>query len=171
MAQTNVNIRMDEETKIAFDKFCAEIGLSVSSAFNIFAKTVVREHRIPFELTTDTPNSVTAAAVNEVLGDAREDAAGADSDDSAADADAAEGDPENKEDLYSISTGSYYESPDYCGDESDYYEIGIETTSYRGTLAEAKKIAKKLRDKRSAENDNRFQSVYSWVTDSKGRRV
>ena len=53
MAQTNVNIRMDEETKNAFDKFCGEIGLSVSSAFNIFAKTVVREQRIPFELTTE----------------------------------------------------------------------------------------------------------------------
>ena len=54
MAQTNVNIRMDEETKIAFDQFCSEIGLSASSAFNIFAKTVVREQRIPFELTTKT---------------------------------------------------------------------------------------------------------------------
>ena len=65
MAQTNVNIRMDETTKIAFDKFCNEIGLSVSSAFNIFAKTVVREQRIPFELTTETPNNVTIAAMNE----------------------------------------------------------------------------------------------------------
>ena len=66
MAQTNVNIRMDMETKKAFDKFCAEIGLSVSSAFNIFAKTVVREQRIPFALTTETPNSVTLAALKEV---------------------------------------------------------------------------------------------------------
>lgn len=65
MAQTNVNIRMDEATKIAFDKFCSEIGLSVSSAFNIFAKTVVREQRIPFELTTEIPNSVTLAAMDE----------------------------------------------------------------------------------------------------------
>lgn len=63
MAQTNVNIRMDEATKIAFDKFCQEIGLSVSSAFNIFAKTVVREQRIPFELTTEVPNAVTLAAM------------------------------------------------------------------------------------------------------------
>ena len=53
MAQTNVNIRMDEATKVAFDKFCDEIGLSVSSAFNIFAKTVVREQRIPFEVGID----------------------------------------------------------------------------------------------------------------------
>ena len=64
MAQTNVNIRMDEATKVAFDKFCSEIGLSVSSAFNIFAKTVVREQRIPFELTTEVPNEVTRAAMD-----------------------------------------------------------------------------------------------------------
>ena len=64
MAQTNVNIRMDEATKIAFDKFCDEIGLSVSAAFNIFAKTVVREQRIPFELTTEVSNSVTLAAMD-----------------------------------------------------------------------------------------------------------
>ena len=66
MAQTNVNIRMDEATKIAFDKFCAEIGLSVSAAFNIFAKTVVREQRIPFELTTETPNAETKKAIENV---------------------------------------------------------------------------------------------------------
>lgn len=65
MAQANVNIRMDEETKIAFDKFCDEIGLSVSAAFNIFAKTVVREQRIPFELAIETPNAETIAAMNE----------------------------------------------------------------------------------------------------------
>ena len=64
MAQTNVNIRMDEATKVAFDKFCSEIGLSVSAAFNIFAKTVVREQRIPFELTTEVPNAVTLAAMD-----------------------------------------------------------------------------------------------------------
>lgn len=66
MAQTNVNIRMDESTKLAFDKFCNEIGLSVSSAFNIFAKTVVREQRIPFELTTEIPNDETKKAIENV---------------------------------------------------------------------------------------------------------
>ncbi len=66
MAQTNVNIRMDEATKVAFDSICSEIGLSMSTAFNIFAKTVVRERRIPFELTLETPNAVTAAAMKEL---------------------------------------------------------------------------------------------------------
>ena len=69
MAQTNVNIRMDESTKLAFDKFCSEIGLSVSSAFNIFAKTVVREQRIPFELTTEIPNDETKMAIENVRKD------------------------------------------------------------------------------------------------------
>ena len=63
MAQPNVNIRMDENTKKQFNAFCDEIGISVSSAFNMFAKTVVREHRIPFEITTEVPNSITAATI------------------------------------------------------------------------------------------------------------
>ncbi|MBQ8981109.1 MAG: type II toxin-antitoxin system RelB/DinJ family antitoxin [Eubacterium sp.] len=63
MAQTNFNIRMDENTKKEFNAFCNEIGISVSSAFNMFAKTVVREHRIPFEITTDVPNAETVATI------------------------------------------------------------------------------------------------------------
>ena len=66
MAQTNVNIRMDESTKKAFDAFCSEIGLSVSSVFNMFAKTVVREQRIPFEITADIPNDETKRAIENV---------------------------------------------------------------------------------------------------------
>lgn len=65
MAQSNVNIRMDDATKKAFDAFCKEVGISVSSAFNLFARTVVREQRIPFEITTEVPNEKTAAAINE----------------------------------------------------------------------------------------------------------
>ena len=53
MAQTNVNIRMDDATKRQFDVICGELGLSMSTAFNIFAKTVVRQSKIPFELSVD----------------------------------------------------------------------------------------------------------------------
>lgn len=63
MSQTNVNIRMDEDTKKKFELFCTEIGLSVSAAFNIFARTVVREQRIPFELSAEIPNSETKRAI------------------------------------------------------------------------------------------------------------
>ena len=53
MAQTNVNIRMDDATKRQFDMICSELGLNMSTAFNIFAKTVVRQNKIPFELSVD----------------------------------------------------------------------------------------------------------------------
>ena len=65
MAQTNVNIRMDTELKRQLDLFCSEIGITASAAFNIFAKAVVRQQRIPFELSLEVPNSVTMKAIEE----------------------------------------------------------------------------------------------------------
>ncbi|MBE6786262.1 MAG: type II toxin-antitoxin system RelB/DinJ family antitoxin [Ruminococcaceae bacterium] len=65
MAQTNVNIRMDDELKRQLDLFCSEIGITASAAFNIFAKTVVRQQRIPFELSLNVPNETTVKAIEE----------------------------------------------------------------------------------------------------------
>lgn len=53
MAQININIRMDENLKKQFDSFCSEVGMSMSTAFNIFARTVVRQRKIPFEISTE----------------------------------------------------------------------------------------------------------------------
>lgn len=54
MAQTvNVNFRLDEDTKREMEQACADMGLSMSAAFTIFAKKVGREKRIPFEITAD----------------------------------------------------------------------------------------------------------------------
>ena len=50
MAQTNINIRMDEELKKNFDEICTELGLNMTTAFNVFARAVVRNHGIPFEV-------------------------------------------------------------------------------------------------------------------------
>ncbi len=66
MAQTNINIRMDEDLKRDFDRLCTELGLNMTTAFNIFARTVVRRHGIPFEVALDIPNSETIAAIEEV---------------------------------------------------------------------------------------------------------
>ena len=46
----NVNIRMDDELKEQFADFCDNIGLSMSSLFNVFAKKVVKEKKVPFDL-------------------------------------------------------------------------------------------------------------------------
>ena len=56
MAQTNVNVRMDEELKTEFDDFCKSIGLTMSAAICVYAKRVVAEQKIPFELTAPNKN-------------------------------------------------------------------------------------------------------------------
>jgi DNA-damage-inducible protein J len=54
VAQTNVNIRMDENLKKQFDAFCSEIGMNMTTAFCVFAKTAVRQNRIPFEISAES---------------------------------------------------------------------------------------------------------------------
>jgi len=54
MAQINVNIRMDENLKKQFDTFCSEIGMNMTTAFCVFAKTAVRQNKIPFEISADS---------------------------------------------------------------------------------------------------------------------
>ena len=49
----NVNFRMDPDLKRNMEEVCAEMGLSMTTAFTIFAKKVSREHRIPFEISAD----------------------------------------------------------------------------------------------------------------------
>lgn len=53
MAQTMVNFRMDETLKQKMDSVCREMGMSASTAYTIFATKVVRENRIPFEISVD----------------------------------------------------------------------------------------------------------------------
>lgn len=52
MAQTTVNFRMDEELKQEMEEFCSEVGMSMTTAFTMFAKVVTREQRLPFEVST-----------------------------------------------------------------------------------------------------------------------
>ena len=53
MAQVMVNFRLDEDVKKEVDEVCREIGISTSAAFNVFARKVARERRIPFDLSAD----------------------------------------------------------------------------------------------------------------------
>lgn len=53
MAQTLVNFRIDEETKKEMEELCNELGITVSAALNIFIKKMIREKRIPFEVSID----------------------------------------------------------------------------------------------------------------------
>ena len=53
MAQTSVNVRMDEDIKREMEETCKELGITMSTAFNIFARKMSREKRIPFEVSID----------------------------------------------------------------------------------------------------------------------
>ena len=53
MAQTLINFRIDDGTKKQMEQICNELGINLSTAFNIFAKKVVREKRIPFDVSID----------------------------------------------------------------------------------------------------------------------
>ncbi|MCL1852361.1 MAG: type II toxin-antitoxin system RelB/DinJ family antitoxin [Peptococcaceae bacterium] len=56
MGQTTLSIRMDEEIKRRFDAFCADVGMNATVAVNMFARAVLREKRIPFEISgSDDP--------------------------------------------------------------------------------------------------------------------
>ena len=51
MANTNVTIRIDEDLKKQADDLFDDLGMSFTTAVNIFVKQAVRENRIPFEVT------------------------------------------------------------------------------------------------------------------------
>lgn len=58
MSMSTFSIRMDENLKRQFDALCADFGMNATTAFNIFARAVVREQKIPFEITSTQNVSV-----------------------------------------------------------------------------------------------------------------
>ena len=54
MAQTNINIRIDEDIKKQAENLFAEMGLNMTTAFNIFIRQSLRQGCIPFLISTET---------------------------------------------------------------------------------------------------------------------
>ncbi|MBP3617995.1 MAG: type II toxin-antitoxin system RelB/DinJ family antitoxin [Lachnospiraceae bacterium] len=68
MAKTtssNISIRMDSDLKSAAEALFDELGMSLSTAFNIFVRQSLREGGIPFKITEGRPNQETVAAMLE----------------------------------------------------------------------------------------------------------
>ena len=65
MTSTNLNIRTDKAVKEEADRIFSELGLNMTTAINMFLRTTIREHGIPFSLKLNEPNDVTAAAIEE----------------------------------------------------------------------------------------------------------
>ena len=64
-ATKSLSIRMDEDVKNQAEALFSELGLTMTTAINLFLRTSIREHGIPFSLKLDAPNAETAAAIEE----------------------------------------------------------------------------------------------------------
>lgn len=67
MAQATFSVRMDESLKKQFDALCADFGMNATTAINVFARAVVRERRIPFEISSPDSESLRDRAMNAFL--------------------------------------------------------------------------------------------------------
>ncbi len=67
MGQTLISISIDEDLKNDFERYCDMLGMSMSTAITIFAKALVRERRIPFEIRVQDPSREEAKAILEQI--------------------------------------------------------------------------------------------------------
>ena len=72
MATTNLSIRMDVETKQQAEELFGNLGMSISTAFNIFVKQALRVRGIPFSITENVPDPEIFAALREARKIARD---------------------------------------------------------------------------------------------------
>lgn len=61
MGQTAFTIRMDTDIKKRFDELCKDFGMSANTAFNIFARAVIKQERIPFDVESDNQTKLQRA--------------------------------------------------------------------------------------------------------------
>lgn len=59
MKSVNVTVRIDEELKKQADQLFDDLGMSLSTAFNIFLRQSVREQQMPFTISRNIPNALT----------------------------------------------------------------------------------------------------------------
>ena len=62
---SNISIRMDNDLKAAAEELYEELGMNLSTAFNIFVRQSLRERGIPFRISEGTPNRETVSAMLE----------------------------------------------------------------------------------------------------------
>ncbi len=63
MAKVSTNITIDADVKKQAQELFADLGLDLSTAINIFLKKSLAWHGIPFDVTSEKPNAVTAKAI------------------------------------------------------------------------------------------------------------
>lgn len=67
---TNMTFRIDSGVKTRMSEICNELGMTTSTAFNIFANAFVRANGMPFQVVVQEP--ITMMSREELLSDAKE---------------------------------------------------------------------------------------------------
>ncbi|MFA7167319.1 MAG: type II toxin-antitoxin system RelB/DinJ family antitoxin [Sphaerochaetaceae bacterium] len=62
---TNFSVRMDSDIKKQCEALYGELGLNLTTAINVFLRQSLRSGGFPFDVTLNTPNAVTIAAMQE----------------------------------------------------------------------------------------------------------
>lgn len=62
---TNISIRMDSDLKTQAEALFGELGMNLTTAFNIFVRQSLREGGIPFDISLNQPNKETVSAMLE----------------------------------------------------------------------------------------------------------
>lgn len=65
MATTNINVRVDSALKQEAEALFSDLGLSMSSAINMFLRSAINHDGIPFAIRRPTPNAETQEALDE----------------------------------------------------------------------------------------------------------
>ena len=65
MPSVNLKIQTDTKVRREAERILSELGLTMTSAGNIFQRAVGRENGMPFGLKPDVPNAETKAAIED----------------------------------------------------------------------------------------------------------
>ena len=65
MAKISTSISLDADVKDKAQALFGELGLDLSTAVGMFLRQSIREQRIPFDVSLNTPNATTIAAMQE----------------------------------------------------------------------------------------------------------
>ena len=65
MSATNINIRTDSDIKENAERIFEQLGMSMSTAVNVFLRQTIRENGIPFELKLGVPSEALSESIRE----------------------------------------------------------------------------------------------------------
>ena len=63
----NITIRMDADLKKEAEELFADLGMNLTTAFNVFVRQTIRKQRIPFDVSRDVPRPETLEAMAEAI--------------------------------------------------------------------------------------------------------